>query len=167
MVTEDNTHKNVSSVHHLILFPSAAASFSPSSSPKLPAPILQPQDQSLVIIFCYFYMIVRSSHCLSSLSLMEKSPVPRGPLLPAQWLHPLALFLVDLTERNRGLMWPMAEFWRPQKTVLSCLDLQPPQFLTSDHRHAVLDVHVVGVTALVHFAGAGISQDETAHSSSK
>lgn len=42
-----------------------------------------------------------------------------------------------------------------------------PGLLASEHRHTVLDVHMIGVAALVHFARAGVSEDETAHSGSK
>lgn len=70
MVIEDNTSKNMSSVHLPVLFASATTSFSPSSSLQLLAPSTPATGPVVVTIFCYFYIFVHGAP--KSLLLLEK-----------------------------------------------------------------------------------------------
>lgn len=101
----------------------------------------------------------------------RENPYPQGPNTPDPLLRPhcrlpLALLLVDLpdedTEARCGPQLSSGGRGR-ESSGLSRF----PGLLASDHRHAVLDVDMIGVAALVHFAGAGVPQDEAAHGGSK
>lgn len=85
---------------------------------------------------------------------------------PASWWVPVAVFCCSGrdTEASCGQQLNFGGMRRKSSDVTS---FHLPTHLTSDHRYTVLDVHVIGVAALVHFAGASVPQDEAAHSDSK
>lgn len=171
MVIEDNTHKKMCPQYiFLFHFPLLQLLFLLPQVPSLPAPNTPATGPVigyyllLLLYNCAWFPLSIKSIFAGKKTLFHKVQICPSP--PSPGITSLST-VSCWSYRQEHWCDPWLSSGGPRRQSSGVLIFSHPGFLASDHRHTVLDIHVVGVTALVHFAGAGVSQDEAAHSGRK